>query len=234
MKFTSPVYSAVSGSVAGLTYSHNAGGMYSRARAVPTNPNSTRQQIMRMYLDTVVTYWTETLSEAERESWRVYAANVPVMDKLGQTINLSGQQMFVRSGVPWLLAGKALSAIATGPSTFDTGDPGTLGLAGILASGNSGSIDVGGAPGWAADADGHIIIQSGNPQSPSINFYKGPFRFVVAVPGNATPITTAAFDTDDCTPPINWTVGQRGFIRVRCQYPDGRLTQAFIFDDLAA
>jgi hypothetical protein len=201
---------------------------------MPTNPNSTRQQIMRMYMDSAVTYWTETLTEAERESWRVYASNVPLINKLGQAINVSGQNMFVRSGVPWLLAGKALSAIATAPTMYDTGDPGTLSLVAASEATQIAAIGIGGTPAWAGDADGHLICQAGLPQSPAINFYKGPFRFTAAVPGDATPITTAGVDFSDATPPIAFVQGQRVFVRVRAQYPDGRLTQAFIFDAVAA
>ena len=43
MKFTSQVYTQASGSVGGLTYSHNRSGMYTRARSTPTDPASTLQ-----------------------------------------------------------------------------------------------------------------------------------------------------------------------------------------------
>jgi len=43
MKFKSPILSQASGSIAGITFSHNRGGMYVRARAVPTNPGSPQQ-----------------------------------------------------------------------------------------------------------------------------------------------------------------------------------------------
>jgi len=234
MLFKSQVLTQASGSVGGLTYSHNRFGMYTRSRTVPVNPNSTRQQVMRMYMDSAVTYWTETLTEANRESWRVYAANVPVVNKLGDVVNLTGQQMFLRSGVPWLLAGKSLSAIASAPTTFDTGDPGTLSLSSLVASSTTATIAIAGAPDWAADADGGLLGFSGNPQNPSVSFYKSPFRFCGFVPGNATPITSAAFLTGTADPPITWTAGQRAFIRVRALYPDGRLTQAFIFDVIAS
>lgn len=235
MLFKSQVLTQASGSVGGLTYSHNRFGMYTRARTVPVNPNSTRQQVMRMYMDSAVTYWTETLTEPERESWRVYAANVPIVNKLGDTVNLTGQQMFIRSGVPWLLAGKDLADIATGPAVFDTGDPGTLSLTIITAATNVAIVTVSGAPAWAALDDAVLLGFSGNPQNPSVSFYKSPFRFIGAVPGDSgTPVVTAQFDTDNCDPPIDYSAGQKGFIRVRALYPDGRLTQAFIFDGIAA
>lgn len=234
MKFTSPVFSAVSGSIAGIVYSHNAGGMYTRARAVPTDPSSARQQVMRMYLDQAVTYWTETLLEVERESWRLYAANVPVIDRLGQTINLSGQNMFVRSGVPWLLGGQALADIATAPAIFDTGDPGSLTLVAVTAPTGAVEISIDGAPAWAAQDAGRLLVQAGLPQNPSINFYKGPFRFIGSEDGDSvTPITASTTFLPNANPPIAVAEGQRLFVRARAQYDDGRLTQAFVFDVLA-
>jgi hypothetical protein len=233
MKFTSPVYSAASGSIAGVVYSRSAQGMYTRARAVPVNPNSTRQQIMRMYLDTAVTFWTETLTEPERESWRVYAANVAMTDRLGASMFLSGQQQWTRSATMWLLKGGDLADIATAPAIFDTGDPGTLILLGALTTGVI-TLGIAGAPAWAADADAAIFGFVGNPQNPSVNFYKGPFRFMGVIPGNATPITSAAFDADNATPPVALAVGQRIWVRVRVIYPDGRLTQAFMFNIIVA
>jgi len=234
MLFKSQVLTQASGSVGGLTYSHNRFGMYTRARTVPVNPNSSRQQAMRMYLDSVVTYWTETLTEAERESWRVYAANVPVVNKLGDTVNLTGQQQFIRSGVPWLLAGKDLADIATAPTTFDTGDPGNLTFTIITAATNVAIITVTGAPAWAADDDAGLLAFFGNPQNPSVSFYKSPFRFGGFVPGDSgTPVVTAQFDSDNCDPAIDFTAGQKCFIRVRALLSDGRLTQAFVFDSVA-
>jgi len=233
MLFKSQVLTQASGSVGGLTYSHNRFGLYTRARTVPVNPNSTRQQIMRMYMDSAVTYWTETLTEAERESWRVYAANVPIVNKLGDVVNLTGQQMWIRSTVPALLAGRDPATIATAPAVFDTGDPGTLELTAVVAATNDFALSIAGAPDWAGDADADLLGFVGNPQNPSVSFYKGPFRFAGAVPGNATPIVAAAFDADNCDPPIPIEAGQRAFIRVRALYADGRLTQAFIFDIIA-
>lgn len=234
MKFKSQVYTAVSGSIGGITYSHNAGGMYARGRAIPTDPASTRQQIMRMYMDSAVTYWTETLTEAERESWRVYAANTPVLNVFGDMIHLSGQQHWVRSGVAWLLAGKDLADISTAPTVYNTGDPGALATLTVSTGPSSFILSIGGTPGFAADDDGGIFGFLSNPQNPSINFYKAPFRFSNFTSGNSgTPITTATFLGSTADPPISWASGEKMFCRARALYGDGRLTQAFVFDGIS-
>lgn len=233
MLFKSTLLAQASGSIGGSTYSHNRGGMYIRNRTIPVNPNSNRQQAMRMYMDNAVQAWTNLMTEIQRNSWRIYADNVPVLNRLGDAVHLSGQQMWIRSAVPWLLTGQDLADIFTAPTTFDTGDPGVISPGAAIASVNSVSVLIGGEPAWAADETGHLLGFIGLPQNPSVRFYKSPFRFVGAVPGNATPIVSAVFDGDNANPPVPFSAGQRIFIRVRAIYPDGRLTQAFIFDTIA-
>ena len=96
MKFKSLIFSEMSGSVGGLTFSHNNGGLYVRARAIPTNPGSPQQDVVRAAFGALVAAWTELLSEAEREAWRVYAANTPLLGPLGDVRNVTGMNMYLR------------------------------------------------------------------------------------------------------------------------------------------
>lgn len=107
MKFLSQVLTAASGSIGGVTYSKNRGGMYQRARAIPSNPGTERQGIARENLATAVGLWTNTLTPAQRTSWADYAAATPFTDALGQAVQLTGQQIFVRSTAVRLLIGEA-------------------------------------------------------------------------------------------------------------------------------
>jgi len=233
--FKSALVTQLSGSIGGMTAAHNSSGMYLRARTIPVNPNSNRQQAMRMYMDSAVTFWTQTLTEAQRESWRTYAQNVTLMNPLGDPINVSGQNMFVRSGVAMLLVGNPLDQIEEAPTIFNTGDPGTLSIDTADSALNTVTINIDGAPAWAAIDEASILGFMAPPQNPSVNFLKGPFRFVNDVRGNSvTPLTSADFDTTDADPPIPFIEGQRVFFRVRVLYDDGRLTQAFIFHVEAA
>lgn len=236
MKFRSQVFTAVSGSIGGITYSHNRGGMYTRGRATPVNPSTTAQQRIRMYVSTVVGYWTNTLTDAERTSWNDYAANVPLPDQFGEPRNVTGQQMWTRSGVPWLLAGKDLADIATAPVVFDLGDPGVIGGTNAASAGGGTFItSIGGSPAWAADDDAGILLQLSEPHNPTKNYYKAPFRFTDFVPGDSgTPITAAQADGSNADPAITWQEGQKMVMRARVLQSDGRLSQAFLLTAISA
>lgn len=220
MKFSSPVYSQVSGSVAGLTYSHNRGGLYTRARATPTDPNSTAQQAARAAMTSAVQSWGDTLSAAQRTAWDTYALNVPVTDRLGATIYLSGQQHFLRTNVARLRGGLALATAA--PTTYDTGQPNT---GAFVQLDGLGACDAGGAIYGAASDDGDVLVQLGPPQGPAINFFKGPYQFVgtAAVASAATNSSVAGIAT-----PFGLPIdAERIPVRIRMAYDDGRLSAPY-------
>lgn len=107
MKFTSPVYSAASGSVAGVTYSRNKGGMYTRSRAIPSNPNSASQLTVRDNLTVSSQAWSG-LTQAQRDEWNALAPTVAWTNTLGQSIQLSGINLFNQVNSLRLLAGMAV------------------------------------------------------------------------------------------------------------------------------
>jgi len=94
-----------SGSMGNLTYSHNKGGQYIRARRIPTNPNSSRQQATRSVLGTYASAWSG-LSAANRASWNSYAATHTVKDALGQDVYISGINWFIKCNSILLDAGQ--------------------------------------------------------------------------------------------------------------------------------
>lgn len=110
MKFTSTIFAASSGSIAGATFSRNRGGQYVRRRAIPANPNSEAQGIARTNLAAAVSAWTNTLTAPQRTGWASYAQATPRIDPIGQQILLSGQQMFVRSCTVALIGGQPIPA----------------------------------------------------------------------------------------------------------------------------
>lgn len=229
MKFTSPVYSAASGSIAGLTYSRNRFGMYTRARAVPVNPNSGNQQAVRNAFSELSTAWNETLTAAQRAAWDVYAANVPVINSLGATVYLTGQQRYV--GANTVRRQAALPDVDDGPIIFNDGgsqfwdslaaNEATQAI--VIATGAN--VDIG--P-WADEDDAAMLIFTGLPQPRSVNFYGGPYRFAGAILG------------DSSTPPSSlgkvvsngyqWTGAAPGAltvpVRARVTRADGRLSAA--------
>lgn len=91
---TGGIVGQISGSIAGVTYSHNKGGAYIRNRSIPTNPSSTTQLQRRADLATVSTDW-QNLTAADRAAWTEWARQNPITNALGDSILKSGHQAFV-------------------------------------------------------------------------------------------------------------------------------------------
>jgi len=227
MKFLSHIVTAVSGSIGGTTYAHNQGGMYMRARATPTNPNTARQQTVRAALAAMVTEWSTVLTAAERAAWDTYAANVPVTNPLGQSINLSGQQMYLRQAIPQQQFGLTINAVA--PVIFDLGQPIVVINSIVVAGGVlTWDFDVGGA---GTSDTGYKIFQVGAPQNAGRNFFKGPYQIstvttIAAATQNDTLDQTLATPTDWLADYIP-DVGDRLPVRMRIHYDDGRVSMPF-------
>lgn len=85
----------ISGSIAGVTFSHNRGGMYCRNRSIPTNPNSAKQQAIRTILAQQSAAWRST-SPSQRGAWDSWAKQNPITNAIGAQITLTGHQAYVQ------------------------------------------------------------------------------------------------------------------------------------------
>ena len=90
-----PAVAAISGSVGGTVFSRNRGGAYIRNRAIPVDPNTASQQNVRSILATQSQNWAD-LTAAQRAAWENWASQNPVINALGNSIQLSGHQAFVQ------------------------------------------------------------------------------------------------------------------------------------------
>lgn len=221
MKFKSPVYSQASGSIAGVTYSHNRGGMYTRARAIPTNPGSTFQTAVRALMAQMSNIWVNFLTVAQRDAWDTYALNVPIPDSLGEPRNIGGLGQYQRSNIPRLQAG--LLRIDTAPVIFDLGDLTLPTIISVTAATDIASVGYDNTDDWAIAVGGALIVLASRPQNPSINYFTGPYRFAGTVLGAVVPPTTP----DPITIPFGVAVGQKVFFQFRAAFADGRLTGRF-------
>lgn len=112
MLYKSGLVTAASGSLGGITASHNRGGQYLRARVIPTNPNTARQQTIRARFGYLADYWTTTLTEAERLAWTAYGSSLRLANALGNAGSPTGQQAFQRTNLVRLEAGLAVLEVA--------------------------------------------------------------------------------------------------------------------------
>lgn len=219
MKFTSPVYSQASGSIAGITYSHNRGGMYTRQRVKPTNPNTTLQQARRNSFGTLSSRWGAVLTQAQRDAWEVYAQNTPTVDRLGNQLILTGQQMYVRNNT--VLSAANMVPADDAPTTF--GDANTGILVAAFANGSSSNVTVAfdNTSEWANTDDAKLILQTSRPFGAAVNFFKGPYQLSGSVDGDGTTAPTSPASLNSA---FVLTAGQKCSARLRCALPDGRIS----------
>lgn len=222
MKFLSQVLSAASGSVGGVTYSHNRGGMYQRTRATPTNPNTSRQQLVRSAFGTMATRWG-TLTVAQRIAWEDYASHVAMTDKLGQTIYLTGQQHYIRSNVPRVQGGFAV--VDNAPTVDDLGDFTAPGITSIDDTTAEITVTFTATDDWVGEDGSALLLYQSRSRNPSINFFKGPFVYCEGIEGDSvTPPTSPALVNTI----LPTTVGKRCWVRAQVSRADGRLSQSVI------
>ena len=96
-----------SGSEAGLTYSRNRFGQYTRSRATPVNPNSTAQGQVRARMSANSAAW-RGLTDNQRAGWESLGAQMARTDALGQSYTLNGFQAFCSVNNNQLCAGNAV------------------------------------------------------------------------------------------------------------------------------
>lgn len=220
MKFKSALVTAVSGSIGGATFAHNQGGMYVRARATPTNPNTSFQQIIRNLMSQITSAWQNTLTQAQRDAWEVYASNVPLTDKFGDPRYTSGIAHYVRSNVPRLQGG--LARIDVGPTVYSLPTL-TPPVPTVSAATDQSSTAYDNTDAWATEAGGALLIWISRPQSPSIIYFKGPYRYAGLAPGAASPPTSPqVVDT-----PFAVEQDQLLFHKYAAVRADGRLSAPF-------
>ncbi len=54
------------------------------AATIPTNPNTTFQQVVRNAVSQLTSLWSDVLTQTQRDQWQVYADNVPLTKRHGE------------------------------------------------------------------------------------------------------------------------------------------------------
>lgn len=218
-----PMIAEARGSIGGTVFSRNRGGAYVRNRSVPTNPGSDNQDAVRQALAAAAAAWLNTLDDEQRSGWDNYGANVPRTNKVGSTINLTGQNWY--TGVAVLRERAGLAQVDDAPTVYNRGvnDPTVTAL---TTDGNATiGITFDDTLDWA-DTDGAaMLVQIGQPVNPTINYYKGPFNLLGTIDGDGTtPPTSPA----TLTLPAPLSTDQKVFLRYQILEADGRFNEPAI------
>ena len=222
MKFKSAMVTQASGSIGGMTFSHNRGGLYIRARSIPTDPATVQQVAIRGFVASLASLWNGLLTPLQREAWDLYALGTEMPDALGEPRNIGGLGHYVRSNVPRLQVG--LPRIDDGPTfpglasftnpSFDTFDAAT----------NSFNVNFTDSDPWAIAVGGAMLVFASRPQNLSINFFKGPYRTTTTpILGAVIPPTTP----DTQVAPFAFAADQKVFVYIRVTDQVGKLSAPF-------
>jgi hypothetical protein len=210
-------------------YSRNRYGAYKRNRSVPVNPNTTRQSVIRAILSGLSIAWGQTLTQAQRDSWNVYGANTPWLNRLGQVVHLTGQAHYIRSNAPRLQCG--MTRVDAAPTFFDLATPEqSLGCSASEAT-QLLSLSFDDTASWCSEDGAAEFIQVGIPQDPGIGFFNGPWRAVTCIEGDS-----GAPPASPVAPASPWAIaeGQRIWVRTRVGRADGRLSEFASYNFLCA
>lgn len=210
----------ISGSIAGDVHARNRFGNYVRPRTKPVNPHSIRQEDIRAILSFFAEFWHGTLTIAQRAAWEVYAAAIPMTNRLGETIYLTGYNHFMRSNTAF----RVINPAATLPNA-----PLNLNLPNKDDNLVCSEEDVAGQTftftcnvgGWGIGINDkeHIMLYQGHPQLASRNFFAGPWRYMDVIDA-----TEGAAGTGTYTAVFPFGVAQKVWFQARVRMLDGRVS----------
>lgn len=215
-----PAISDIRGSIGGTVFSRNGGGAYAKERIKGTDPRTSLQQVVRSIMSGMIGAWA-ALSAQVRTDWGVYASQVPFINRLGDSINLSGYNMYCRTKAICSLIGQAVPAAAPTVMYLAETDPAVT----IVPDASSSNVAVtfNNALAWAGEVGGQLLCYQGKPQPATRNSYNGQYTYAGKVSGAVTPPTSPA----TVALPYTMAAGQKCFMQFRILRADGRLSSPF-------
>jgi hypothetical protein len=222
MILKSPIIASGSGSIAGVTFSHNRGGLYVRARTIPTNPNTVFQQAVRGFMSQLNVLWSTVLTPSQRAQWDSYAEAVPLPNALGDPRNVGGKGMYIRGNVPRLQVG--LLRVDDGPTNHTLAAMTNPNLVSATVTTDVLSVSFDNTDDWASQDAGALLCWGSRPTNVTRQFFKGPYRFAAGIPGDSvTPPTSPS----PLTNPFPVIEGLNTHVRFAAVTEDGRVSADF-------
>ena len=141
------------GKVGGVIYSKNKGGSYAKNYTKPANPRTPKQVAQRNIFSYVSSNW-RMLTDGQRNSWNSAASQVPVSNKVGEKIHLTGAQYFNKQNIDLFVSG--VTTIATSPQML-------VDIVGAVVFNVVGAVTAGAV----ADAKMSAILVDGTTETPT-------------------------------------------------------------------
>jgi hypothetical protein len=191
-----------SGSLAGITAGRNRFGQYERSRAIPVNPNSAAQGLVRARMSANSAAW-RALTSPQRAGWSGLGTSMVRSNSLGQSYTLQGNQTYASVNNNRLLTGLAVVPDAPALNT-----PPVITTVTITLSASAFSIAFTPTPTAAAT---YLAVYA-SPQRSAGRNYEGDFRFVkLSTAAQASPLAILTEYTAKFGVPV---VGNRIFLSI--------------------
>lgn len=189
-----------SGSMAGTTASRNRFGQYLRTRAIPVNPATSAQGMVRARFSANSAAW-RALTAAQRAGWAGMGGSMPRTDALGQTNPIQGNQAYISVNNNRVMVG--LTPVADAPAIAT---PVSLLTVTVTLSAAAFSIAYTATPLGAAT---YLAVYA-SPQRSAGRSYESDFRLIkVSAAAAASPLVVTAEYTAKFGIPIT---GQKVFL----------------------
>lgn len=214
----------ISGSIAGDVHARNRFGNYIRPRTKPVNPQSQRQTVARARIGFLAEQWRETpVTAAMRTAWGTYASGISMENRLGEDITITGFNAFVMGNACKLACG--YDFVEDGPTEIGLPAQDPL-FSCALSEANGITVTFDDTFEWCDEDDAGMLLYIGKPQSPSRNFFNGPYRFHAAIEGDGVAAPTTP---DGPTAVTAWTLieTQIAWVAARILRADGRVSKQF-------
>lgn len=178
----------ISGKQGGTVYAKNRFGFYMRNKGSIVNTATAKQSAVRTNFRDSASRWKE-LTEAERNSWNVFASNYTYINPLGESKKLTGAQLFTGGQARQKYLGLILSD-SPGVSVPPTSP--AINITGFEIQDDGILIKTVGAAAWDVPAGFTVVINATHPLAAS-NGYTTAKKFVRYV----TQFLTADTITDE-------------------------------------
>lgn len=218
MKYKSTLLAEASGSVGGLVFAHNKGGMYIRARGRPVNRLSEFQRKVRQLLNQAANRWSAHLTPDQRARWYDYAEVVTLHNTLGAQIHIGGNAHYIRSWVARRYLEMPIRDDA--PANFNLGEftPPTLLVTPV---GQLGYISFNVDDDWSHEDGAALGYYFSRPGPATREYYRYNYRYQGRTLGSSSSPPTSPISVPM---PLTVYTGQRINLRTIITRSDGRLS----------
>jgi hypothetical protein len=194
------------GKTAGIVYSRNRSGSYTKARIKPRNPQTNAQQASRDAHKMLMKAWKR--DEVDRVKFNIYAEQHPVPNRMGRMVRLSGINWFVRINRYAMKANPGCALITTPPLEHTVF--GELKVVKVTAKKEPESLSVEIAKDGEYGAGIKLQVFATKPVSAGISYAKGFVEIGVFEPADELDLTAAYMGRFGVMP-----LGEQIFVRVR-------------------